>query len=231
MKKHFLLTAIAIAVGSLVVCGVLFLKDSTKRTNMHTAPDRLEKGNEVLQKKEISLLEQLEKVKLDELSFEEENELEEDGVVVITEEEMRADAARWRRIHPIYESQAPVVLDKIMMEEKINDKWTEEVKTEALEIIGSEEFEGTDLLDVECHESLCRMRLFHDDLSSFERFEKGGGHSIGPWNTDLVAKKNDGEDGTVKTIMFFSDRDGNSEPFQEMMDRLDKIAISMLKEE
>ena len=31
--------------------------------------------------------------------------------------------------------------------------------------------------------------------------------------------------------MFFSDRDGDPEPFNVMMDRLDEIAISMLKEE
>jgi len=230
MKKHFLLAAIAIGIGFLIVCGVLLLKDSTRIMDMHTAADRPQKVNGILQPKEVSLLQQLKKVKLDELSFKGENEPEEDGMEAITEEEIRADAERWRRIHPIYASQAPVVLEKIMMEEKIDKKWTGEVQTEALEIIGETEFEGTDLLDIECHESLCRLRLLHDDTSSFESFKELG-LSIGPWNTDQVGTKKDGEDGAVKTIMFFSDRDGNPEPFEEMMDRLDEIAISTLKEE
>ena len=230
MKNSLLLTAIVIAAGFLIVCGVLLFEYSTKSTTMHTAPARPEKGNGILQQKENSLLEQLKKVKLDERSFAEENEPDEDGMEVITKEEMRADAERWKRIRPIYYSQSLVVLKQIMMEEKINEDWTEEVRKEALEIVGKPEFDGTNMLDVECHESLCRLRLLHDDLSSFEHFKELG-LRFGPWNTDQVGTKKDLEGGTIETTMFFSDRDGNPEPFNVMMDRLDEIATSMPKGE
>lgn len=235
MKKHFLWAVIAIAISLSIVYGVSTIdgsaeKNSAEKTTVGTAPDESEKEKRVLQQKERSFLNQLKKVKLDERYLAGENEPEEDGMDVITEEEMREHAARWRRVTPIYNSQAPVVLAEIMMEEKVNEKWTEEVKTESLEVTEKAEFKGTHFADVECHESLCRLRLLHDDNPSFEHF-RDTGMDTGPWNTDLFGKRNDLEDGRVESTMFFSDREGNPEPFNVMMDRLDEIATLLLQEE
>jgi len=104
-----------------------------------------------------------------------------------------------------YKEYAAQVIKKRYDSESTNEKWTDAVRSKAENILYSTEMEKTKLSSVECHETICMVKLEHDDEESWREFrDRGMDEALDvPWCGDIVEENNDSNRGGMTTTMYF----------------------------
>ena len=86
-------------------------------------------------------------------------------------EEARLNALR-KVTAPYFLETAPVALDALIEEESSNAMWTSMVEANIAQAIQSGDFDGSALQDVQCHSTLCKIQMTHEDDAALVLFDE-----------------------------------------------------------
>lgn len=134
-------------------------------------------------------------------------------------EEMARLALLYEAVGDAFMTVAPDAFDEVMKEEPIDDKWTETVEAAVQKRIDSGSFAGSTLQDAECHRTLCRIRLTHEDKTAKELFLEESMKDdalVGPTH----AFSRPGEDGALQNSVYMGKYGQDFQLEQAAMDRL-----------
>jgi hypothetical protein len=134
-------------------------------------------------------------------------------------EEMARLALLYEAVGDTFLTEAPDAFDEVMNEEPIDDKWTETVEVAVQKRIDSGSFAGSTLQDVECHRTMCRIQLTHEDKTAKELFMEESMKDdalVGPTH----AFSRPGEDGALQNSVYMGKYGQDFRLEQAAMDRL-----------
>ncbi len=148
------------------------------------------------------------------------------NVVFRSKEERRRRAERMKKISPYFWEKAPGLLEELLQEQPEDRHWSAGVEASAKKFLEQDHFEGTEIIETDCHATLCKMLINHDNEDAYEAFKQHGATS-GPWlMSDIQGKRESLDSGEVVTTFYFS-REEDDRPFEEMRERLLKIVNAM----
>ncbi len=147
-----------------------------------------------------------------------------------SKEKMIKQAERTRRTTPYHWELAPVVFEEMLEGQTADPNWTTNAESEAKRFLAREEFEGTEVVDTDCRETLCRMKLEHANEDAYDSFKRRGAPR-GPWlKSDAHGKRKSLMGGGVQTSFYFS-KEEDPRAFEEMRERLLEKVIAIEEEE
>ncbi|MDJ0764311.1 MAG: hypothetical protein QNJ97_15125 [Myxococcota bacterium] len=123
------------------------------------------------------------------------------------------------KIAHVYWEKAPEILEEMIAEEPINPLWRKKVESYFKKIISEPNYEGTQLITVDCKTTLCKLVLEHDSKEIAKKFQKGP-LNRGPLDTDQHGTDRKIENGRIETTVFFAKEGGDPTPFEKMNDRM-----------
>jgi len=134
-----------------------------------------------------------------------------------TWEECRDISQILKESQPYYWDMAAVTLEKMHHEQTPDLEWTDTIEDEARKSMELEDASGTELQEVDCRQSLCRIGYSHKDRDAFDRYYNGpmdegswiSGASNSFGGTEIL------EDGTVESFLYFTKKD-HGETFIEL---------------
>lgn len=138
-----------------------------------------------------------------------------------TWEEWREISQILKESQPYYWDMAAVTLEKMHHAQAPDLEWTDSIEDEARKTMELEEAAGTELEEVDCRQSLCRIGYFHKDGDAFDRYYNGpmdegswiSGASNSFGGTEIL------EDGTVESFLYFTKKD-QGETFIELRKKI-----------
>jgi hypothetical protein len=153
--------------------------------------------------------------------------LEESGY---SEEEWRELSNIMKKSAPYFWNMAETTLDKMLNDEERNLEWTSEVTDQTLAIIKERKVESTELKNLECGQSICRISFIHRDLESKKEYYNGPLDDTEWYNraSNAYGDQVTLEDGRVESYIYFSKNDGG-EAFWELRRRIVKDVDRELK--
>lgn len=148
------------------------------------------------------------------------------NIAELSEEEIRKRVERTKRTSPYYWKMAPEVFEEMLESQKTDTQWSARAETEVKHFLAQKEFDGTEVLETDCRETLCRMTLEHRDEDAYDAFKRNGAPD-GPWlKCDIQGKRESLEGGGVKTSIYFSKQE-DPRAFEEMRERLLQKVIAI----
>jgi hypothetical protein len=144
----------------------------------------------------------------------------------LTEEEYER-LSKLARVEHIYWSKGRVILDAMLSEESRNQEWEDSVTQSARAMLEREEFQGTELKNVACGSTLCKIEFHHENKEAFRRFDSSGGMDNPDWlghDFGVIKRLGDEADSAMETTVFFAQ---DNSPYDVMVDRL----INILEQE
>jgi hypothetical protein len=140
----------------------------------------------------------------------------------LTEKEQER-LSRLARVRHIYWSRGRLVLDEMLSEESRDPEWQDTVSQSASAMLKRAEFLGTELKNVACGSTLCKIEFHHEDRDAFQRFDSSGGMDNQNWlghDFGIIKRLGDETDSPMETTMFFAH---DNSPYDVMVDRLIEI--------
>ncbi len=141
----------------------------------------------------------------------------------LTEEEQASfhrQAEIMSKVKDVYWKRAPSILAEILTEEIKDDQWSDNLAQKGRQSLETAGLKGSDLVDLECGETLCKVRIEHDGEEALEQF-KSLGRVIGPWNGIQQGGTRDLDDeGLRKESFIYFSKHGDRAPFEKMNERM-----------
>ncbi|MCP4604649.1 MAG: hypothetical protein GY847_29705 [Proteobacteria bacterium] len=137
-----------------------------------------------------------------------------------------------RKTAPYYWEMAPDILEEMLQSESRGDFWQKAVEHAVDNILMYEESSGTDVLDVDCRQRLCKIRFEHENTGSHSDFMDGQ-MDDGPWISGAgiaMGGNKIQEDGAVKSYIYFT-KMGDMSTFYEMRETMAKKIDDMKKQQ
>lgn len=110
--------------------------------------------------------------------------------------------------------QAPQVLEEMLLDEERDEEWSVDVRENAGVALQSAELRGTQIHDVECGSTLCKITFIHDDQASFDLFNERG-PDVGPWVGNQFGGAMDLPGGGSGSYIYFT-RPNDPSPLKRM---------------
>ncbi len=104
-------------------------------------------------------------------------------------------------------------LDTSLNSESIDETWQASAQMKINEVIDGTQLAGTDLVDLDCRDTLCKLEVSHHDETALEEFEENFAHQLA-WNTSRFSTTEQGADGRVYHTIYLS-REGHALPSPE----------------
>lgn len=141
----------------------------------------------------------------------------------LDEEQQKLLEDKTQAIADRYWEEAPRTLDKMLKEQERDTKWTYDTRAEAELVLGSNQYEGTQLDDIDCGQTLCKMKLSHEDLAARDILVASDFTQKGSWDGDQYGYTSQDENDKYYSTIFFT-RKGDYYPFIELRERIAMIA-------
>ncbi len=100
-------------------------------------------------------------------------------------------------------------IDSGFMSEIIDPAWASQSSASIYQVLETDEFANTSMIDMECRATLCRIEVEHDDNESAERFALGFPMGVSESFSKLTSHQSENEDGSSNTVIY-AIRDGHN---------------------
>jgi hypothetical protein len=227
MKRRTYMIASVISV-TLAAVGFLYFSSRDSSTSLSSKTSRMGSNDaaEVSFKKESNLLRkkkalQLKALRQKRFFLKEEPEIDELQDFLdasgYTLEEWREVSRIMQESGPYFGDMGAETLESMLQSQESDPNWTSSIEKEASKTMEYEEALGTDLVAVDCRETLCRLDFHHKDGAAYRRYY-GGKMDRGSWisgASNSFGSINALEDGSVDSILYFTKKD-QGETFLKM---------------
>ncbi|MCP4605391.1 MAG: hypothetical protein GY847_33535 [Proteobacteria bacterium] len=139
----------------------------------------------------------------------------------IDHEEAREELERKKKMGALKWKKAPELYDEMHSQESTDEQWQEQVLEMSKEFFTAEAAHGTDVVSMDCRQTLCKAIFKHDGNGAFERFHTEQSPMKAVWaENDQYGHHVDHEDGSITSILYFS-RYGDHTPLRRFQDKLE----------
>ncbi len=138
----------------------------------------------------------------------------------IDREEARDEIEQQKKLGALKWKKAPELYNEMHNQEAKDDRWQDQVMDLSKEFFAAEAVHGTDVMSVDCRQSLCKAVFKHVGESAFERFHTDQAPIKAVWaENDQYGHHIDHEDGSVTSVLYFS-RYGDHTPLHRFQEKL-----------
>ncbi len=101
-----------------------------------------------------------------------------------------------------------------LRQESTDGVWSLQAMDALRQALGSEEFSGTQVQNMECRATLCRLEVVHADREQQMRFEQHFSFNVGSLLSRMMMHSEEQTDGTISVTIYLA-REGHQLPYSE----------------